>query len=421
MRILLKISLAVLAAGFLVVSGSAFAQEMAKPTMTITGDIGAGFGIFSADKQVQAPATGTQPAAQKAFSEWFTSYESNLRFTWQTDQFTVIGRLRTRANTEGSAGSAGTVSGGSTLAGGTVFGSNADDFYTEAWWTPGAFKLGVGKFQGQAWSQPFSGAYVILSPIESLTAGPNEYWMNWTGIPGLDAEYNLGAFQVGLALSSVCRPSCNVAQANSSTTGTTYSGTQSMTPHVAGTFGNISFRAQFPQTQALIANNAATKPLNNGTGGDPGETKTATGSGYQAGVGVDLGGGLAVGFDLSGFTDTKITDLGQAKDRTRSSYQVKVDAPVGPGKVTVAYFSIDDNNSAGGTDTYGGYAAAGTGSSNTYTSTKTTLRYTYPVSFGAIIPEYVAATEGGGVADPNKSKDKDLNLSQVRVILRATF
>lgn len=402
MRSLSKISLAILAGGFLVFAGSAFAQEMAKPQMTITGDIDAAFGSFSFDKTSDA----SSPAAnQKAYSEFVTSWESNIRFTWKTDEAQAIVRYRVRGNNEGSGGSGNAAANAtSSLQSGGAYAAAADDVYHEVWWTPGAFKLGIGKFQGQAWSQPMAGEYILNNPI-----GEGVYWMNWTGISGLDAESNVGAVQIGVAISSQCRPSCNTAQSNN-TVKNTEDNTSSIVPHLTGTFGSISIAAQLPQTAGTINNSGAvttttpaksTDPLQ-GAGIDKTSSKSVSGSGYQAGV-KWVQGGLKVAVDVSGFTDAKLEALGQAKDRLRSGIAARVDVPAGPGSVMLAYFTLDDNG----------------GGSTTYTFNETTLRYTIPASFINIIPEFRTVTNGGALASATGGKNKDTTNSEFRLILQA--
>ncbi len=403
MRSLSRISLAILAMGFLVFAGSAFAQDMAKPTMTITGDIDAAFGSFSFDKS----SDSSSPAAnQKAYSEFVTSYESNIRFTWKTDEAQAIVRYRVRANNEGSGGSGNAAANATaSLQSGGAFASSADDVYHEVWWTPGAFKLGIGKFQGQAWSQPMAGEYILNNPI-----GEGVYWMNWTGIAGLDAEYNVGAVQVGVAISSQCRPSCGNAGSNN-TVKNTEDNTSSIVPHLTGSFGAISIRAQLPQTAGTINNSGAvtgTPSVNadpiKGAGIDKTSSKAVSGSGYQFGL-AWAQGGLKVAVDLSGFTDAKVNEINgsTAKDRSRAGTALRVDVPAGPGSVMLAYFAIDDNN-------FG---------ATTYTSNETTLRYTIPASFINIIPEFRTVTNGGALAPASGTKLKDTTNSEFRLILQA--
>lgn len=440
MRSLLKISLAVLAVGFLVVSGSAFAQDMAKPTMTITGNVGAAFGQFSYDKAAtNLPPGATLSTANKAYSEFVTSWESNIRFTWQTDSFQVISRARIRNSIEGSGCSATNYAASCTQQSGTAFAGSGDDWYNEVWWTPGAFKLGIGKFQGQAWSQPFSGEYIIINPID-VAGGASEYWMNWTGISGLDAEYNLGMIQVGLAVSSQCKPSCGPGATNASIASHFLENAQTLVPHLTGSSGPISFRVQLPMAQADYTTCISTGCDRSAAFAAGGSPKTLTGSGLQAGVGFSQSG-LYVAADYSTFQDDNSASLYEAsgttafgliKARNRTSESIRVDIPAGPGSINLGYFTQDDNQpvaAVGGSPTnsgLGGATAQAVPSSHTYTNTIMTVRYNIPVSFGTITPEYRAATFGGGQVNAqgvwlNGDTNKDLSDSEFRVIFNGVF
>jgi len=453
MRSLYKISLAILAVSFLVVAGSAFAQD--KPNMTITGDIGGAFGSFNYDNLNGHNATGAG-ANTKAFSEWVTSYESNLRFTWSTDQLTAIGRARVRGNSSGSGTANSLQTGASNDTAGGQSSNNAfleagTDFFTEVWWTPGAFKLGIGKFQGQDWSNPLAGNYIMRNNI-----GDGEYWLNWTGITGLDAEYNVGIVQVGVALSNTCIPSCNGVSANNSLNGnapgnianggTTVSGgstnqqpntedhTLTVVPHIAGKVGDISFRGQLPQSSGTVNNHlvpTATKTAGNGTAANPlalgtaTESKTASGSGYQVGVAWAGMPGVRVALDISSFTDTHIADAGQLKDRQRDGLALRVDFPAGPGAINIGYWQLGDTCP---TAQYPSAAiACAYLNTKEYTTTNTTVRYMYPVSFGYIVPEYRAVNTGGAIApastvDNSKQQAyKDAAASEYRLILQGRF
>jgi len=408
MRSLSKISLAILAVGFLVVAGSAFAQDSAKPQMTITGDIDSAFGQYSFDK---TSGSSTPAANQKAFSEFVTSWESNIRFTWSSDALDAIVRYRFRASNEGSGGSGNAAANAtSTLQSGSADASSANDAYHEVWWKSGAFKLGLGKFQGQGWSQPLSGTYVLINPIE-IAAGASEYWMNWTGISGLDAEYNVGAVQVGLAISSQCKPSCGNAVSNN-TIARSEVNTSSMVPHLTGKFGDIAIRAQLPITAGTIQNSGAvttaTPPASadpiKGTGIDATSTKSVSGSGFQAGV-QWASGGLKVALDVSSFTDTKVAEINgsTAKDRSRAGTALRVDVPAGPGSVIIGYFTQDDNNF----------------SDTTVSSSIMTLRYAIPTGFGSIIPEFRSATTGKAIAATSTTGAADATNSEFRLMFQA--
>lgn len=404
MRSLYRISLALLALGFLAVAGSAFAQEAAKPTFTITSSsAGAAFGMYTFDKTTD----GTSLATQKGFSEYVTSWETRPRLTWATDTFQAIVSIRVRGSIEGSG-----VAASAPQPGGSAFTSTKNDVYGEAWWTPGAFKLGIGKFQGQAWNQPISGTYIIQNDI-----GDGEYWMNWTGVSGLDAEYNLGIVQVGVAVASQCNPSCNYATANKpsagaganglpstapSETGATINefGGQTLAPHIAGKVGDISFRAMLPSTAATLNDSKSSK------------TSTLSGGGYQAGVLWSGPAGLAVSADVGSFNDAKSKILVENKSRERDSYNVRVDIPGGPGFITLAYFGITDNLSANGTD-----SPYSTGGKNSYATTTATVRYNYVLPFGVVTPEFRSASIGGAVAPKSGTKQKDAADSEFRLIL----
>jgi hypothetical protein len=431
MRRLHIISLAVLAVGFLAFAGKAFAEDAAKPAFTLSGFAAASFGQVNFDKTAEAPAGGTAPANTKAFTEFATSFEAYLAFTHHTDQWLSVAVLRVRTISEGSGGS---LSGSYPAAGanGNSFNSPTlagplNDMYVEQWWTPGAFKLGIGKFQGQDWSQPFSGAYAqLLNPA----GGDNVYWLNWTGRTGLDAEYNVGVVQIGVALSDQCVPSCNITTINDTSVGGLAIGsgagnprssvnTMTVVPHLTGKFGDIGVRVQLPQTSGTIQNSSSTSS-NNSTGTPTttvgplcdastgvckaDSTKAASGSGYQ--IGVDwASGGIDIGLDVSGFTDAKIAELGQTKDSIKSGVGVRAGVPAGPGSLTVAYFDWTDNKR----------------SSKTFDTTELTLRYGIPVTFGIIAPEFRTVTNGGAIPSATGGTRKDATNSSIRVIFVSNF
>jgi hypothetical protein len=261
--------------------------------------------------------------------------------------------------------------------------------------------------------------------------------------------YNLGAVEVGVAVATVCYPSCNVVKANnqvltsvdvsnpvtgSTTTAQsrTETGTQTITPHVTGAFGPISFRLQAPQASGTINNNAGgasaldktgkTQPLS-GAGVNNGTSKSVSGSGYMGGVSFNANG-LVISADVGSFTDDKVADLGQKKPRQRDLMDARVDVPTGGGqKVMVGYAQLDDNVAISDT-------TAATWQAHTYTTTETTVRYYIPVGFGNIIPEYRATVLGGGMKDTTagakkdslgKVIQKDANDNIIRVIFRAAF
>jgi len=440
MRSLYRISLAVLAMGFLVVAGSAYAQEMAKPTQTLTGDIGAAFGDFSFDKGSGANAVSPTPANQKAYSEIVTSWESNLRFTWQTDSFTAIGRARVRGNSSGSGTSQSAQTGASNDVVNTQSTENAFlqagvDFFTEVWWTPGAFKWGIGKFQGQAWSNPLASNYIMRNVI-----GDKEYWMNWTGVSGTDLEYNFGVLQLGVAVANACVPSCNNNQSNgpsyvqsgASSTGTavkqnTEDNTMTVTPHIDGKVGDISFRGNLPFASGTINNNALDTPIGISTDKKQATATTSvSGSGYQVGVAWNGPAGVRVALDGQGYTDAHVAAAGQKKDRQRSGLDFRFDINAGPGTLNLAYFSYGDT-CPGGDNVQVGQAAISCTfvSSHTYTSTEGTIRYLIPVSFGFIVPEYRSVVSGGSVApttvNSTQSNYKDSTSSEFRVIFQGRY
>jgi hypothetical protein len=406
MRSLYKISLAILAAGFLAVAGSAYAQDMAKPTFTITGNAGAAFSYNSFDKTTQVAGSA---ANTKGFSEFGTQWESNVRFTWTTDSFTSIVRYRIRAAQEG----AGSISNSSAndIQSGSAYFSSSNDVYGEEWWTPGAFKVGIGKFQGASlWQNPISGNYKILGPtISGQGINNNEYWISFTGIPGLDLEYNLGAIQVGVEVANQCVPSCNTVEANSiaigsatAVAGRSETNTQTIVPHFVGTFGSVQVVADYLSASGTIQNNTLNTPLAStpATG-----TKSASGSGEQVGAKFSGPGGLTVSGDFATFGESKMAALSELKDRTRTSAAAAASIPAGPGAASLHYFTLSDNSYT----------------SNTYTTNQATLRYSLPVSYGMIMPEYVATTLGGAVTPSSGTKKADAQVSMFRVMFQGYF
>jgi len=279
MRSLFKFSLAALLA-LVLGAGSAMALDV-----KWSGNIGAGFGLVTYGE------TGTgKGAADNARSEYVTSYEANIRATIGGGPLTMINRLRPRGNQSSATGQTN---------GGTAGQTALGDIYNEVWWKPSdAFSVGFGRFQGQAWSQPMSGTYLINHPL-----GAPEYFMNWTGIDGIDLEFNAGVVQVGLAIASECRPSCGASGSNLGATAaagnaiTITAGESTIAPHVTGKFGDIGLRFSAPQTSKQVGDNVA-------GGTDTKESiETLTGSGFQLGVSWSGMQGVYVGFDYQTFTD----------------------------------------------------------------------------------------------------------------------
>jgi len=397
MRSLFKLSLA--AALALVVAGGAYAAEM-----KITGNIGAGFGIASYGEKDSVAFSSTlttetiEVKTHKSYSEFTTSWESNLRFSYGDDDLMAILRFRPRGHNAGANGT------------GTGFTSTANDIYDEILWKPApAMSILFGRLQGPAWSNPMAGSYLILNPL-----GSPDYWMNWTGVSGLDLEYNAGVVQVGLAISSQCKPSCGVGNL----TGVSVSGagsygaltqqnTQTMAPHITGKFGDIAIRAMLPSASGDIVTDEGVKSVTTTATGatvvttTKADTDAGKGSGYQAGLSW-AGPGVAVAFDLQGFTDAALKSQKDAgiKDLTRSGMALKVDAS----GFQFAYHTL----------TWGLKAAKQADDDKTDTYMK--LSYTMKVGAGAIIPEYTSRTLG--LAKEGKSDASD---TLIRVVGNMSF
>jgi hypothetical protein len=298
MRSLFKLSLFA-AIALLFAAGSAMALDV-----KWSGNIGAGFGQLTlgatGDNDGDGDKTGTGEDAD-ARTEFITSYEANIRATVGGGPLTAIWRLRSRGHQSGTQGS--TEAGASTVTVGNTSGAGLS--YAELWWKPAdAFTVGFGRFQGQAWSQPMSGTYLILNPL-----GAPEYFMNWTGIDGLDLEFNAGVVQVGVGIATECRPSCGP--------GTPTFGTQSIVPHLAGKFGDIGLRVQAPQTSAKVRVGS--------TGSQTDES--VKGAGYQVGVSWSGMQGVYVGFDYQSFTDTANDKVSSSakEDQQRTGMGLRVD------------------------------------------------------------------------------------------------
>jgi len=486
MRSLLKLSLAAFAA--LMVAGGAYAAEM-----KITGNIGAGFGIASYGEKTNstftntpssthaeadamatcnssavtpapgACATGFIPgevrqtttttdttssveasslAVRKAYSEYTTSWESNLRFSYGDDDLMAILRFRPRGHNAGANGT------------GTGFTSSANDIYDEILWKPvPAFSILFGRLQGPGWSNPLAGSYLILNPM-----GAPDYWMNWTGVSGIDLEYNAGIVQVGLAISSQCKPSCGFGNITGVTNGAltfaaqAQQNTQTMAPHVTGKVGDIAFRAMFPSTSGDVVTDASasstnttasvtadvntneltsvgtapTNPVANANTTTVTETRSSpanrvaatesiTGSGYQVGVSWTGMPGLGVALDLQSFTDavTKAQKEG-AKDLTRSAMAFKVDYM----GAQLAYHTL----------TWGLKAACKgeCGDQKDKTDTFMKIGYALKVGAGTIIPEFTTRTLGLATQKVNfdtgeQGKPADATDTLIRIVGNMTF
>jgi len=283
-----------------------------------------------------------------ARSGYATSYEANLRWTIGGGPLTQVFRFRPRgSNWFGgalpTAAAAATGAGG----GGPDGVWNVGDVYAETNWVPTeGLLVQFGKLQGGAWSSPFGGVYLIHNAIG---ASHNEYWMNWSGVDGLDIEYNAGAFQVGVGLSSECKPGCGKGVYSTST----------MVPHIAGKFGDIAFRVSVPATSAKAA--------------DADETAQG-GSGYQAGVGWS-GAGIGVGFDIQSFTTTEAGGA-DTEDEARSGMVLRVDVA----GITIGYHTQAVKDAAGVLDAE-------------TSLTQIVVRYGMKVGEGTIYPEYSSVTK----------------------------
>jgi hypothetical protein len=357
----LKLSLAALLA--MLVAGTAMAQAQVK----WSGNIGAGFGQISYGKNDNGTPTD-------AYSEFVTSYEANIRATVEAGPVTAVWRLRSRGHQSGTTGS--TESGASGLTAGT-----AGLSYAEIWWKPSdTFTVGMGRFQGQAWSQPMSGTYLIINPTTVSNAaaqnGAPEYFLNWTGIDGLDLEFNAGVVQVGLGIASECRPECaDVTAANRHSS-------QTMVPHLTGKFGDIGIRASLPATSVK----------------DKSTDEARSGSGYQIGVSWSGMQGVFVGFDIQSFTNKEWAGVGE--DQVKTGMGLRVDFS----GIQLGYWS-------GKTTAVGGVDGVDE------TSTWIKLAYFLKVSDNAsIIPEYTMASGKTLV-----SAEETVSNSMIRLVGNVTF
>jgi hypothetical protein len=363
MRSLFKLSLAAMLA--LIVAGTAFAADV-----KWSGNIGAGFGQIS---------YGSPDDETDAYSEYVTSYEANLRATVDAGPVTAVLRFRPRGHQSSTNGSTNS-GGGNTKVEASVCDDTAtacetskttvagglNDIYTEIWWKPtDTFTVGFGRFQGQAWSQPMSGTYLILNPV----GGSPEYFMNWTGIDGIDLEFNAGVVQVGLAIASECRPACSAGTQTA----------QTIAPHLTGKFGDIGLRLSLPQTSAK----------------DVAEDEVKTGAGYQVGVSWSGMQGVYVGLDIQSMVDKEV---GGGDDQTKAGTGLRVDFS----GLQLGYWSGKVTNVGGGEDE----------STQTYMK----LAYFLKVSDNAsIVPEYTTST-----TKANEDADAVTN-SLVRLVGNVTF
>jgi len=354
MRSLFKFSLAALLA-LVLGAGSAMALDV-----KWSGNIGAGFGLVTYGE------TGTaEGASDNAKGEYVTSYEANIRATIGGGPLTMINRLRPRGNQSSTTGQTN---------GGTAGQAALADIYNEVWWKPtDAFSIGFGRFQGQAWSQPMSGTYLINHPL-----GAPEYFMNWTGIDGIDLEFNAGVVQVGLAIASECRPSCGAAAVTTvggDALGVT-AGENSIVPHLTGKFGDIGLRVSLPQTSKQVGNTAASASE---------EIETLTGAGMQVGVSWSGMQGVYVGFDYQSFIDKANDKVGGPgpEDQTRTGMGLRVDYS----GFQLGYHSLKTTNNAGVDETE-------------KTGTWIKVAYFIKVGDGSIVPEYTTYTVNTKDADP---------------------
>jgi hypothetical protein len=274
---------------------------------------------------------------QAAISAYATSYEANVRTTIGGGPLTQVVRFRPRgSNINGATGD-----------------WNVADVYAETNWKPmDALTIQIGRMQGGAWSNPLAGAYLIHNAI-GVTH--QEYWLNWTGVDGMDILFNLGTMEVGVGLASECKPFCG----STATGGQAASirSPQSMTPHFTGKFGDISVRAQLPSTS-----------------GKDGADEARGGSGLQAGVAWSGGGGLMVAADIQSFTD-KASGGADTEDYSKSATAIRVDVA----GITIALWNGANTNMGGTKD-------------NNNTVSTLNVRYALKVGDGIIVPEFNSIT-----------------------------
>jgi hypothetical protein len=341
MRSLFKLSLAAMLA--LIVAGTAFAADV-----KWSGNIGAGFGQIT---------YGAPDDVTDAYSEYITSVEANIRATVDAGPVTGVFRFRPRGHQSSTTGQS--------LSSGATYPASLNETYTEIWWKPtDTFTVGLGRFQGQAWSQPMSGTYLIINQV-----GAPEYFMNWTGVDGIDLEFNAGVVQVGLAIASECKPACSAGDQSA----------QTMVPHLTGKFGDIGLRVQLPQTSAK----------------DVAADEDKKGAGYQVGVSWSGMQGVYVGLDIQSMVDKEHSG---GEDQTKAGTGLRVDFS----GVQLGYWSGKVTNVSGGDDES--------------TETFIKLAYFLKVSDNAsIIPEYTTDTKKA-----NEDADAVTN-SMIRLVGNVTF
>jgi len=465
MRSLFKISLAVLALGFLVVAGSVQAQDsgMQKPTLQITGIFSAGFGLVNYDKfQVATSATNT--FTDKAYSEWVTSYEHRIRFIYGTDDLTGKLVLRPRGSSSASinacraAGGSGAWGGATQDAGqGACAGTNssgagatnqgiggtggiqaptvggsaflADIYGTLAWKPMKELAIEFGRMEGVSALEPIAGTYFMSNPVFS----GSEYWMNWSNIDGITVTYNAGILQAGIGISSRCQPRCSTGnynlvtaagnlganggipalapqsgQVGASTQVAQWQSTQTIVPYVNGKVGDLGFRAQLPMTSGEIKYTPV------------GETSTKarsqSGSGYDIGVSFSGVPGMVIAADVQNFVVTKDTTLcvstptNACKDWARDAIVVKFEFQ----GFQLGYFDQTTDD--------------GKGIKNSkIEDTFIKIHYMIPVGPGVVGPEYTQGTFGKRSlasftnAAAVDGSYKDITNSVIRLVGRIIF
>lgn len=304
---------------------------------------------------------GTHSKTASTNSEFATAIESNFRYTVGDDTLSAVGRIRVRGVQDTQYGGSHTIKGS---------GDQPQDAYVELHWHPTPqFLIMWGKFQGQAWSQPETGSYIMEAGFVSGAA--QEYWMNWTGQTGIDFDYNAGVAHVGVGISTKCRPSCDGGTAGATAT----AAQQTIDPHLTGTFGPIGLRLQLPQTSAKVG------------------TESAKGSGLQLGLKY-AASGVSVALDVQSFTDKALTSADNDVKMTGTGLKV----------------------SAAGASLLFHTLKTDAGGSITPKNTEIKLYYTMKVGAGEIIPAVWSTTQGA-----TSSTDQDKKNTAIALIGNVGF
>lgn len=404
---ILVVASAAIAAGLWGV-GQAQAQMAAGngPQLSFHGDIEAAFGAVG-----WGESNGSQ-AAGKASTELFEADEVQLRGDVKVnDQLSGFFNMRfwnlTNANSNANGATPGTVPAGEPFktVGSTVFAELH-------WKATDNFEIAAGNFDYPLWSAPMTQEAILFTTPAAYFIIPNHgvspllggvsVWIQenqflWNGIHGADFNFTFGGTQVGLALSPQCT-GLGVSACNSAGAGQQLN-TQSIVPHLYGTYGDLTVNAQIDLDSATDAATAGTKTI------------STSSTGWAIGARYAINPTMRIAADIQSLDVAKVALLNETEDQVYNNFGLRFDV----GGLMIQYFTSIFNplfDKAAMKTAFG---------SETITNSVGTIRYAIPTTSGiTFMPEIKSETLGKqGVSASGKAED--FTITQADVIARLGF